>query len=110
MEVVDACFEERLMFIALDVLGDIASAALGVTHFSKDETTRAGDAFDGEGALVWVLWLEHGGLATREAVLSCDLALGDQGVEGGLVGEESPFSVRDGNGVEVSRLTVAEPR
>lgn len=56
MEVGDSCFEEGLMFVAGNVLGDVLASALGVPHFAEDASAGTGDSFDGEGALVGVEW------------------------------------------------------
>lgn len=39
-EVIDACFEDGLTFVAGDVFGDVGAGAFGVAHFSED--TAAG--------------------------------------------------------------------
>ena len=98
------------MFEAGDVFGDVDAAAFGVAHFAKDEAAGAGDAFDGEGALVGVEGLGHGGGAVELGVLGGDLAVGGKGREGGVAGEEAAFAVGDGDGVEVADLAVGEPR
>ena len=109
-KVLHASFEERLVFGAGDVLGNVGATAFGVAHLAEDAAAGAGDAFDGEGALVGVEGFSHGGSAIELSVLGGDLAVGDEGVEGFLIGEEAAFAVGDGNGVEVANLTLRKPR
>lgn len=98
------------MFVAGDVFGDVLASALGVAHFAEDAAAGAGDAFDGEGALVRIGWFGHGRGAVWLAVLSGDLTVGGELLKGVVAGEEAAFAVGDGDGVEVADLAVGEPR
>ena len=45
-EVLHAGFEERLRFVAGDVLGNVGAASFCMAHLAQDSSIRAGDAFD----------------------------------------------------------------
>src|SRR6478752_10012842 len=92
-EITDAGLEYRLVFVARNVLRDLAAAALGVGHFSKHPAARAGDAFDGGERTVRVDRDVHRGCAVGIAILGGDLAAGGECADHVGGGVEFSFAV-----------------
>ena len=97
------------MFVAGDVAGNVFAASFGVAHFAEDASAGADDAFDGVGGAVGVELNGVRGLSLRIAILEGDLALNVQTGEGGGVGDEASFAVREGQGVDFPSAHFREP-
>ena len=101
--------EDRLVFVAGDVFGDLGCGAFGVGHFAQDPSAGAGDALDGGERAVRVDRDIHRRDAVRIAVLGGDLAgLGEFG-DDRLAGEKPTFAVGDGEGVDIAGFHLRHP-
>lgn len=109
-EVADASLEDRLVFVAGDVFGDVGAGAFGVAHFAEDASAGAGDALDGSERSVGVVGDVHGGHAVFVAILGGDLAGGGEFGDDFRAGVEAALAVRERDGVNVAGLAVRKPR
>ena len=108
-EVADTGLEDRLVFVAGDVFGDLGAGAFGVAHFAEDSTAWAGDAFDGAERSIRIVDDVHGGHAVFVAVLGGDLAGGGEFGDDFRAGVETAFAVGEWDGVNVAGFTVRKP-
>ena len=102
-EVLHAGFEERLRFVAGDVLGNVGAASFCMAHLAQDSSIRAGDAFDGPGGTVRVEAAVVSRISFKVRVLGSNLAIGCQGFHLFIGRDEPSFPVADGDAVEILR-------
>lgn len=81
-----------------------------MAHLAQHSAVGAGDAFHGPGGAVGVEAAVVGGIAVKVGVLGSNLAVGCQGFDLLVGGDEAAFAVADGNAVEVSGLAGGKAR
>ena len=109
-EVLHAGFEERLRFVAGDVLGNVGAASFCMAHLAQDSSIRAGDAFDGPGGTVRVEAAVVSRISFKVRVLGSNLAISGKSLDLFIGCDEAAFAVADSDAVEVARLAERKPR
>ena len=109
-EVGNAALEQRHELVAGDVLVQAVAATLHMAHLTEDAAIRAGDALDAGDGAVGVDVEVHGRHACHVDVLRGDLTALAQLGQDVVVGDEAALAVGDGNGIELIRVALGEPR
>ena len=102
--------EDRLEFIAVDILKDIVGAEpFRMSHLAEDSTVGAGNAFNSQDRLVRIVFAVIGSLAGQVDVLRRNLTFGCQFTNLFRRRNKAAFTVRNSNGMDVAGLAAAEP-
>ena len=99
-EILRARLKEGLMLVPRDILAHEGTAALQMAHLAEHPAVRGEGALDGLQRAVGVHVDIHRGGPVQVHILGGDLAVGDQGLQGGLGGHEAALAVGDGDGVQ----------
>ena len=108
-EVGDAALEERLVFVAGDILGDVDAAPLGVAHLAQHAPTGADDALDSLHGTVGIEVDRAARIAVEIAVLEGDLPVLFQFNQNVRAGDKLPFAVGIRDGEDIARLHFGKP-
>ena len=103
--------EELLLLATGDVDGDtVIDDTFGMAHLAEHAAVRASDAFNGAGRAVGIPRHVSSRFAVEIAILEGDLAIGDERRNLFFCRDKATFTMRDRNGVDVTRLDMHEPR
>ena len=109
-EVFDTGLKQLLVVVAGNVLEKVFAAALRMSHLAENTSVGRSDTFNCTERAVGIPADGSGNCTVGSAVLSCNLTVFDETEHGSLVGNETSFTVRYGDTVDIASLAACKPR
>ena len=103
-----AAFKNHLIFIAVDIFGNVASDTLAVCHFTQNAAIGRSDALNCHNRLVGIKADIIGGLTVQVYILGRDLAVCRKAGDLFWSGDKPPLAVRNGNGMIIAYMGIIE--